>query len=111
MAFTREQIQKEIGGMNNGLLADTIANPSFNADARRFGVEILIDRKAIQANLPIFGVLVKSISDERAAAEVTRVAYIEAAKEDEARYAAGLAKAEAAKTAEAIVEVHPASAD
>lgn len=111
MAITREQTHGLIGSMNNGLLADTIANPSFNADARRFGVEILMDRKAIQANLPIFGVLVKSISDERAAAEVVRVAYIEAAKEDEARYAAGLAKAEAAKVAEAIIEVRPAAAD
>lgn len=68
MAFTREQTHSLIGGMNNGLLADMLANPSFDADARRFGVEILMDRKAIQANLPIFGVLVKSITDERAAA-------------------------------------------
>lgn len=85
MAFTREQIQQELGGMGDAHLADTIANPAFDADARRFGVEILLDRKSTQANRPIFGVIVKEINDARAAA----------------------AKA----AAEAVAEVHPASAD
>jgi hypothetical protein len=82
MAFTREQTQQEFGGMNNAHLADTIMNPAFDADARRYGVEMLIDRKATEANRPLFRLLVSSITAERAAAAA------KAAQEAEASQAA-----------------------
>lgn len=111
MAITREQTHDLIGGMNSGLLSDTIANPAFNADARRFGVEILMDRKAIQANLPIFGVLVKSISDERAIAAAKAAAEAAAAAKAAEEAAAAVKAAEEAAAAKAAEEKATAEAE